>query len=144
MQSFGFFAHNGLVSFNGTGRFTIFNFSFAGETSTTSFSPFSFSFSSVFASSWISSTTVSVSNLSAASMVSYSVSAFALDKKIGVGMKEQYFSMTSLARYSFANSRQSSFRYKVISVPTPSFVPSVISNSVPPSHAQWTGVASFL
>ena len=32
MQSFGFFAHNGLVSFNGTGRFTIFNFYFAGET----------------------------------------------------------------------------------------------------------------
>ena len=47
MQSFGFFAHNGLVSFNGTGRFKILSFSVLGDTSTTSFSPFSFSFSSV-------------------------------------------------------------------------------------------------
>ena len=32
-------------------------------------------------------------------------------------MKEQYFSMISLARYSFANSVLSSFKNKVISVP---------------------------
>ena len=136
MHSFGCFAQSGFVSFKATGRFTIFAFSIRGETSTCSFVPSSFSFSSYFASSTMFSTTVSFSVTSSAGIVSYSVSAFSFSKKIGVGMKEQYFSMTSLARYSLANSRQSSFKKRVISVPTPSFDPSVISNSVPPSHSQ--------
>ena len=91
----------------------------------------------------IVSITVSFSVTSLAGMVSYSGSAFSFFRKMGVGMKEQYFSMTSLARYSLANSKQSSLRNKVISVPTVSLEPSDMSNSVPPSHSQCTGTASF-
>lgn len=65
--------------------------------------------------------------------------AFALDRKISTGMKEQYFSRTSRTRYSFANSRQSSFRNRVISVPTVVLLPSDISYSVLPSQVQCTG-----
>ncbi len=131
------------MSFNGTGRLTIFNFSVRGDTSTISFSPFSFSFSSVFASSIIVSTTSSVSRLSDGSIVSYSVFAFAFFKKTSIGINEQYFSRTSLARYSLANSRQSSFKNRVIFVPTPSLMPSVMLYSVPPSHSQCTADAPF-
>ena len=127
-----------------TGRFTIFTLSSAGETSTISFSPFSFSFSSILASSWIRSTTSSVSRSSSSLMVSYSGSAFSFDKKISTGMNEQYFSSTSLTRYSFANCTLSSFKNKVISVPTVSLLPLCISYSVPPLHVQCTDSAPSL
>ena len=52
-----------------------------------------------------------------------------------------YLVMTSLARYSLENSTLSSFRNRVMVVPPLSLVPSVMENSVPPSHSQCTGVA---
>ena len=54
----------------------------AGETSTTSLVPSSFSFSSVLASSTIVSITVSLSVTSDSGIVSYSGSAFGLERNI--------------------------------------------------------------
>ena len=62
----------------------------------------------------------------------YTITAIVVERKISTGMKEQYLSSTSLARYSFANSRLSSFRNSVISLPTVVLFPSCISYSVPP------------
>ena len=50
--------------------------------------------------------------------------------------KEQYLESTSLARYSLENSVLSSLRNSVIVVPTDVCLPSVMENSVPPSHSQ--------
>ena len=57
----------------------------------------------------------------------YSAFMVADEVHIDTGIKEQYFSSTSLTRYSLANSRLSSFRYRVIVDPTSALVPSSIS-----------------
>ena len=120
----------------GTGRFTIFTFSFAGSTSTTSLVPSSFSFSSVFAGSMIFSITVSVSKSSDLSIVCVASSASISFRKISSGINEQYLFKISLTLNSFANSWQFSFRVSVIEVPLAALSPSPISNSSPPSLTQ--------
>ena len=93
-----------------TGRFNTLAFFFSGSTSTVSFVPSSFSFSSVFAGSTICSTTVSLSVTSYSKIVSYSGSLVGSDKKISIGINEQYLFKTSSARYKLQNSTLSSFK----------------------------------
>ena len=63
------------------------------------------------------------------------------ERKIGYGMKPQYFSSTPRMRYSLENSCESSAMCSVTVVPTSVRVPSVISKSTPFLDSQCTGFA---
>ena len=69
---------------------------------------------------------------------------FVLERNMGTGINPQYFSRTSLALYSLANSTHSSLKKSVILVPTSLRSPSSIEYSVPPSHSQCTALAPSL
>ena len=64
-----------------------------------------------------------------------------LPKTTGTGMNLQYLPSSWEMRPLLANSSESSSRYRLISVPRSSFLPSAIEYSGEPSQDQCTGLA---